>query len=313
MEIKRIIENPEQIDILKWLKVVDVEKQSDRALVIVSASVLDVQLEKLLKTFLINDSNIDERLFKNNSALATFSSKINMCYYLGIISEHECRTINLVRRIRNVFAHEIDVVKLEDSDKLVGLCSNLNIPKGMYVPEIINISKDEMIPFDTDPFVNVTPKERFVKTFQYLTQYLDTRYLDVVKRRCEPYIAKTQTQILVESYETMCKINQEYVMRLEKERDLLVELKTQKETYNNLLEEKKKLLESSNEYIPTANEKPFVFSEKDELQLKEIEAEIEARKSNPLNDSELTLNVTEKEYEKYIRMIAAGIEKSYDQ
>lgn len=282
MEIRKIIDNPDNIDMLRWINVVDNEnnEKSDRALVIVSGSILDVQLEILLKTFLIDDSNIEERLFNSNSALATFSSKINLCYYLGIISKHEFDTINLIRKIRNIFAHEIEIVKIEDSPKLVSLCANLSIPKGMYVPDIIYVEGNKMKPFDTDPFINATPKDRFVKTFKYIIQYLNARYIDVIKRKCKPYIAKPQAEVLLEVHETMHKMNQKCIKKLEEYRDLV------KNNIENLDED----------YID---------------ELTKIEEEIEARKSNVLYGTELYTNLTPKDFEEHIDIVKKGIDESY--
>ena len=43
---------------------------------------------RILKEFMLEDKKRDEELFKNQMPLSSFSSKISMCYYLGLISEY---------------------------------------------------------------------------------------------------------------------------------------------------------------------------------------------------------------------------------
>ena len=64
----------EKVDITKWMKIVDEEinVKSDRALVITIGSILDTQLESLLKSFLIKDNKRDEKLFNNNSRIINY-------------------------------------------------------------------------------------------------------------------------------------------------------------------------------------------------------------------------------------------------
>lgn len=83
-------------------------KESDRASVILSASMLDQALETILRSALCptNSAN-DDLLDGANAPLSTFSSRIDMCYRLGIISARLCRDIHIVRKIRNEFAHNV--------------------------------------------------------------------------------------------------------------------------------------------------------------------------------------------------------------
>lgn len=83
-------------------------KESDRAAVILSASLLDEALTTLIRTFLVPCSSAKDILFEDaTSALANFSSKIDMSHRLGLISSKLTRDIHLVRRIRNSFAHDV--------------------------------------------------------------------------------------------------------------------------------------------------------------------------------------------------------------
>lgn len=84
------------------------DKESDRAAVILIASILDESLGTLLKSFFVPIPTADDSLFDNaTSPLSTFSSKIDMCYRVGIISGKFTRDLHIIRRIRNSFAHDI--------------------------------------------------------------------------------------------------------------------------------------------------------------------------------------------------------------
>jgi DNA-binding MltR family transcriptional regulator len=84
------------------------KNESDRAAVILVASILDETLQTLLKSHLVPIPNSDDSLFDNaTSPLSTFSAKIDICYRIGLISGKFSRDIHIVRKIRNSFAHDI--------------------------------------------------------------------------------------------------------------------------------------------------------------------------------------------------------------
>lgn len=83
-------------------------KESDRACVILSAAMIENELENLLKRSLIPSTKRSDDLFDTaTSPLGNFSSKIIMAYRLGIISKKLYNSINIIRKIRNQFAHDI--------------------------------------------------------------------------------------------------------------------------------------------------------------------------------------------------------------
>lgn len=84
------------------------KKESDRAAVILIASMLDEILGTLLKSFFVATPASEDSLFDNaTSPLSTFSSKIDMAYRAGLISSKFSRDLHIVRKIRNSFAHDI--------------------------------------------------------------------------------------------------------------------------------------------------------------------------------------------------------------
>jgi len=84
------------------------QKESDRAAVILVVSIIDENLTTILKSYLVPNPSSSDSLFDNAmSPLSNFSSKIDMCYRLGLISGKFARDLHIVRKIRNSFAHDI--------------------------------------------------------------------------------------------------------------------------------------------------------------------------------------------------------------
>ena len=91
-------------------------KETDRAAVILAASIADELLRTLLAAHLVPISSASDELFDGaNAPLGTFSSRIEMAYRVGLISVRLARDLHLVRRIRNDFAHNIQGCTFEDA------------------------------------------------------------------------------------------------------------------------------------------------------------------------------------------------------
>jgi len=83
-------------------------KESDRAAVILVASIIDENLGTLLKSYLVPNPSSSDSLFDSaTSPLSNFSSKIDLCFRIGIISGKLTRDLHIIRKIRNSFAHDI--------------------------------------------------------------------------------------------------------------------------------------------------------------------------------------------------------------
>lgn len=105
----------------------EIKSTSDRACAIVCAALLDDMLQKILLSFLCKDSNTqDNKLFSQNGPLSTFSSKITLSYRLGLISKSEHDNLNLIRKIRNSFAHDLSINSFE--------CNNCKELLAQHIP-----------------------------------------------------------------------------------------------------------------------------------------------------------------------------------
>lgn len=81
--------------------------ETDRGKALVSASVVEEMLAEILRAFLANGAETKRLFDAPNAPLSTLSAKALMCRSLRLIDAVEYRDIDLVRKIRNEFAHSV--------------------------------------------------------------------------------------------------------------------------------------------------------------------------------------------------------------
>jgi len=100
------------------------QKESERGAALVGAALLDARLERILRSHFVEGKCAEELLGGGNAPLASFSSRIKCCYVLGLITTGERKDLEIVRAIRNAFAHEEHGLTFENN-KIKGLCTSL--------------------------------------------------------------------------------------------------------------------------------------------------------------------------------------------
>ena len=122
-----------EIDLQMWSGFFDeLRSESDRGATILAGVWIDNLLErKLLTLFAEGNSDARRKLFDQNGALSAFSSKILAAYCLGWIDSDIFHDINLVRKIRNAFAHELHDIDLE-SPNIRRLIDQFRTPSRYY-------------------------------------------------------------------------------------------------------------------------------------------------------------------------------------
>ncbi|WP_159069186.1 hypothetical protein [Burkholderia metallica] len=88
--------------------------ESERAAVVLAAARLDVELENAIKHVLMPFPGGNDPLFDADRALGTFSAKILIAHRLGIISLEFEHALQILRKIRNDFAHQIETSSLSN-------------------------------------------------------------------------------------------------------------------------------------------------------------------------------------------------------
>ena len=99
-----------------WRRLVrEFDGESHRGAALVAAALLDLNLEDLLRAFLIDDPSEVEYLL--GTGLQSFGARIRVCYALGLISDDESNDLRVIQSVRNYFAHNLHVTFEADSVK----------------------------------------------------------------------------------------------------------------------------------------------------------------------------------------------------
>jgi len=87
----------------------ELEDESPRGEVLVSATVLDEQLAECIRSRFIDHPDVAKLVDGFSAPLGTFGSRILAAFAAGCITEREYRELETIRRIRNDFAHRLSV------------------------------------------------------------------------------------------------------------------------------------------------------------------------------------------------------------
>ncbi len=90
-------------------------KEGERAAVVVGAARLELAVERLLTRSMQPHPGGSDSLFDPDRPLGTFSAKISLAFRLGLLDTKVESSLQLVRRIRNDFAHSVGAASLADS------------------------------------------------------------------------------------------------------------------------------------------------------------------------------------------------------
>jgi DNA-binding MltR family transcriptional regulator len=94
----------------------ELEKETDRSVVIVASALLDEALKESVKARLLPAKKTELCILSGgNSPLSTFSSRINFCYQIGLISNVMQRDLHIIRKLRNDFAHDPFELSFKDN------------------------------------------------------------------------------------------------------------------------------------------------------------------------------------------------------
>src|SRR5438046_1098059 len=100
-------------EVNEWARDLLRESGSNRALVLMGGTRLDFELEETIKAKLAWNPEGQDNLFDPDRPLGTFSAKINLAHRLGVIDGEFHSAVQIVRRIRNDFAHSIAHMRLQ--------------------------------------------------------------------------------------------------------------------------------------------------------------------------------------------------------
>lgn len=98
--------------------------ESDRGAALVGAALIDHRLSDTLRAFMVSPKAAADLLDGGTAALGTFSSRIKATFALGLIDSHERNECDLIRKVRNEFAHQPHGITFDDP-KISRLCDRL--------------------------------------------------------------------------------------------------------------------------------------------------------------------------------------------
>ena len=120
--------HPHLRDFMNFLA--DFNKETERGTALAAAAMLDEQLARIIESFLIPNKGSKSLIDGFNAPLGTFSARIASSFALGLLSEVEYKECELIRKVRNEFAHQIKVSF--KSQKIASLCALLQLSAKSY-------------------------------------------------------------------------------------------------------------------------------------------------------------------------------------
>ena len=148
--------------------------ESDRACAVLGAALLDARLESLYRRRL---DCFQEELLSGNGPLGTFSARIRLARALTWIDSDVQSDLDVIRSIRNDFAHSLDHELSFADQSIADRCRNLKVAQILidaneYAASIPhpNFSADIIRALGS---VFKPPRSRFEITVEILAQHLD--------------------------------------------------------------------------------------------------------------------------------------------
>ena len=143
--------------------IAEIDKSPDRSAAIVAAAFVDDYLARALKRRMHQDEKAINEMFGSSGPLGSFSSKIRLALLTGLCSNAACKDLDIVRAIRNEFAHSVLTMDFQ-SQRVKDLSANLSFTQNVKMtitPEGKPSAKMEM--FSETP---KTPRERYLRACQ---------------------------------------------------------------------------------------------------------------------------------------------------
>jgi DNA-binding MltR family transcriptional regulator len=151
-------------------------KESDRAIAIVAASILEVQLERLISKAMIAHKEVPE-LFKGFGPLSSMSAKSSLALFLGLLPTDIYNDLTYIRKIRNEFAHNYKSISFSDSPVSDFIGNLISVRWFLHCMPLADkpITKQEEEEFRTQP------RRKFELAVSIVGYYLD-EYIEATNK-----------------------------------------------------------------------------------------------------------------------------------
>ncbi len=101
-------------DLNRFMKLV--HDQDDRAMVLSMGSFIEEALGSLLLAYFRNCKATRELVEGFNAPLGTLGARIKAVYAFGLVGEDQFKDMEILRKVRNLFAHDWEGISLERND-----------------------------------------------------------------------------------------------------------------------------------------------------------------------------------------------------
>src|SRR5438874_1315224 len=96
--------------------------ESERAAVVMGVALVDESLEDALVKLLLPTKTNPDELFAPDRPIGSFGAKTRLAYRLGLVDDEFCSALDMLRRIRNAFAHSAETKTLKDREHFDRVC-----------------------------------------------------------------------------------------------------------------------------------------------------------------------------------------------
>lgn len=108
----------------------EMNQESPRGAALTAAAMLDNLLKEIIEAFLVPGDAADALLDGFNAPLGTQSAREKAALAMGLLTEKEAKEAELIRKVRNEFAHSVHVTF--ETPKVVALCRKLQMDAKPY-------------------------------------------------------------------------------------------------------------------------------------------------------------------------------------
>jgi hypothetical protein len=136
-KLKRRI--PDRADCVRFARQIRRER-SDRVAAIALCGFLDTCLKYAIWSALPNKA-VTLKLFDDRGLLDSFGAKITMGHALGLYGNQTRRNLDILREIRNLFAHDITPLTFATTE-IAQACGELVIPPAHKALQVVDLGSD---------------------------------------------------------------------------------------------------------------------------------------------------------------------------
>jgi DNA-binding MltR family transcriptional regulator len=151
-------ESPHLKEFIQLLAIV--RKESDRGAVMVHVSMLDELLKRSVEARLVDHAEVEKLTEGFNAPIGTLAARALLAFAVGVISEVEYREAEQIRKIRNHFAHSVEMSFADD--RVTSRCNLLTYAIRDTVEKRIS-PRDKFITASTSLILSLVNRAHYVE------------------------------------------------------------------------------------------------------------------------------------------------------